>query len=385
MWLSALEAAGVARAVHAPVLAGTSWWPAMPAFLRANAPRLRAFVQHRYGLSACSHTPPTPAALMRVVPEWASANDTAILSSVAAAGLPFIVGEGNTVSCNGSAGVSDVFASALYAIDASLSALAAGVAAFKWHGLGDEAPAFSYQPIYYDTARLREAGWDEAAPRPLFLGLWLVADAAPAGSAPLQVLVNSTGSALLRAWALRDAAGARVRVIVLHKEDAGAGAARARVAPAALHAVVMGLFASTIAPFGGFLASGFKRAFKIKDFSTILPGHGATRGRRGRAARGARRAPPPPRRDGALTAPSIALRPLPSATRAGGFTDRLDCQLLMGAFAYVYVHHFLALGSGGRAGVAQHFADIVGSLQEADIRELVAQLQEHLAALRGAA
>jgi glycine/D-amino acid oxidase-like deaminating enzyme len=31
------------------------------------------------------------------------------------------------------------------------------------------------------VARLREAGWDEAAPRPLFLGLWLVADAAPAG------------------------------------------------------------------------------------------------------------------------------------------------------------------------------------------------------------
>jgi hypothetical protein len=34
------------------------------------------------------------------------------------------------------------------------------------------------------------------------------------------------------------------------------------------------LFASIIAPFGGFFASGFKRAFKIKDFSDSIPGHG---------------------------------------------------------------------------------------------------------------
>jgi predicted O-methyltransferase YrrM len=46
VWLAALEAAGVARAVDAPVLAGTSWWPAAPRFLAAFAPRLRAYVQH---------------------------------------------------------------------------------------------------------------------------------------------------------------------------------------------------------------------------------------------------------------------------------------------------------------------------------------------------
>jgi phosphatidate cytidylyltransferase len=37
-----------------------------------------------------------------------------------------------------------------------------------------------------------------------------------------------------------------------------------KVEPFILHAVVMALFASLIAPFGGFFASGFKRAFKIK-------------------------------------------------------------------------------------------------------------------------
>jgi hypothetical protein len=29
-----------------------------------------------------------------------------------------------------------------------------------------------------------------------------------------------------------------------------------------------------VAPFGGFFASGFKRAFKIKDFGDAIPGHG---------------------------------------------------------------------------------------------------------------
>jgi len=40
------------------------------------------------------------------------------------------------------------------------------------------------------------------------------------------------------------------------------------------HALVLSAFASLIAPFGGFFASGFKRGFKIKDFGDSIPGHG---------------------------------------------------------------------------------------------------------------
>lgn len=36
------------------------------------------------------------------------------------------------------------------------------------------------------------------------------------------------------------------------------------ILPVQWHALCLGLFASIIAPFGGFFASGFKRAFKIK-------------------------------------------------------------------------------------------------------------------------
>ncbi|WDK20978.1 cytidylyltransferase [Colletotrichum graminicola] len=72
------------------------------------------------------------------------------------------------------------------------------------------------------------------------------------------------------------------------------------VAPMQLHTLVLATFASLIAPFGGFFASGLKRTFKIKDFGDSIPGH-------------------------------------------GGMTDRMDCQFIMGFFTYMYYHSFIAL------------------------------------------
>jgi len=73
-------------------------------------------------------------------------------------------------------------------------------------------------------------------------------------------------------------------------------------APFQFHTLALSAFASAIAPFGGFFASGFKRAFKIKDFGDSIPGH-------------------------------------------GGLTDRMDCQNLMAVFSYVYLHTFIATGA----------------------------------------
>jgi len=79
---------------------------------------------------------------------------------------------------------------------------------------------------------------------------------------------------------------------------AGIDMATVHLYPVQLHALVLATFASIIAPFGGFFASGFKRAFKIKDFGETIPGH-------------------------------------------GGVADRMDCQLIMGVFAFVYHSNFL--------------------------------------------
>ncbi|KAI8854183.1 cytidylyltransferase family-domain-containing protein [Chytridium lagenaria] len=53
------------------------------------------------------------------------------------------------------------------------------------------------------------------------------------------------------------------------------------LAPFQFHAIIMALFASLIAPFGGFFASGAKRAFKLKDFGDSIPGHGGITDRMG--------------------------------------------------------------------------------------------------------
>jgi phosphatidate cytidylyltransferase len=75
--------------------------------------------------------------------------------------------------------------------------------------------------------------------------------------------------------------------------------------PIQLHAAALAVFASAVAPFGGFFASGFKRAFKMKDFGDTIPGH-------------------------------------------GGVTDRFDCQTVMAVFAYLYYWHFVENHGGAR-------------------------------------
>jgi hypothetical protein len=270
VWLAALEGAGLVRAVEAPVLAGSSWWPNMGSFLRIFAPRLHAFSQHRYGLSACSKVPPTLSALMQVLPTWTSFNDSALLAAVGSAGLPFHIGEGNTVACNGTAGVSDAFGAALYALDASLCAMSANISSLRWHGLGYEADFFHYQPIYYATARLRDPGADAAYPRPLFLGLWMLAEAAPEGSVLLFTLVNASGSKLLRAWALRrppsSAGKSSTAVVVLHKEDATMGAALARISPPSPCAAGSSGFLTRLLPGPGGLAAQKGNSYGNQSF-----------------------------------------------------------------------------------------------------------------------
>eukprot|EP01061_Rhynchopus_euleeides_P039353 TRINITY_DN6754_c0_g1_i2.p1 TRINITY_DN6754_c0_g1~~TRINITY_DN6754_c0_g1_i2.p1 ORF type:complete len:486 (+),score=177.12 TRINITY_DN6754_c0_g1_i2:80-1459(+) len=81
------------------------------------------------------------------------------------------------------------------------------------------------------------------------------------------------------------------------------GIAEVTMKPVQLHAMAFAGFSSLFAPFGGFFASGLKRAFNLKDFGDLIPGH-------------------------------------------GGMIDRMDCQILMALFVYVYFYNFVT-GSGG--------------------------------------
>lgn len=94
----------------------------------------------------------------------------------------------------------------------------------------------------------------------------------------------------------------------------------------------MATFASLVAPFGGFFASGFKRAFNIKDFGHSIPGH-------------------------------------------GGMTDRMDCQFLMGLFAYVYYSSVIRIQNISVGSIMQ---TVVVSLTTAEQLELLDDLKRFL-------
>ncbi|EJF57662.1 phosphatidate cytidylyltransferase, partial [Dichomitus squalens LYAD-421 SS1] len=103
-------------------------------------------------------------------------------------------------------------------------------------------------------------------------------------------------------------------------------------APYQFHLLVLACFASLVAPFGGFFASGFKRAFDIKDFGHSIPGH-------------------------------------------GGMTDRMDCQFLMGVFTYVY---YSSLIRENHVTVGSVLQTIVSSLTVTEQLELMADLKRYL-------
>lgn len=102
--------------------------------------------------------------------------------------------------------------------------------------------------------------------------------------------------------------------------------------PVYFHSAILATFASLIAPFGGFFASGLKRAFGIKDFGDTIPGH-------------------------------------------GGLTDRFDCQFLMGSFSYLYFQTFIASSNITLAKVMQM---AVFHLTTTQIEQLVKSLLKYL-------
>ncbi|XP_040168165.1 phosphatidate cytidylyltransferase, photoreceptor-specific [Anopheles arabiensis] len=99
--------------------------------------------------------------------------------------------------------------------------------------------------------------------------------------------------------------------------------------PFLLHSLSMSIFSSVIGPFGGFFASGFKRAFKIKDFGDMIPGH-------------------------------------------GGIMDRFDCQFLMATFVNVYISSFIRYAS------PQKLLNMVYNLKPEEQLQLFNQLKDSL-------
>lgn len=76
------------------------------------------------------------------------------------------------------------------------------------------------------------------------------------------------------------------------------GASQVDLYPIQLHSFWFSVFASFVSPFGGFYASAIKRTYGLKDFDSVIPGH-------------------------------------------GGVMDRMDCQFITALFTTVYYNTFI--------------------------------------------
>jgi hypothetical protein len=215
---AALLSAGLGRdpALAAGGFGGVAWDAALGPLLRGERGRVRALSAHAYPLDGCPGHAGHAVQLHRLLSDTASRGLAASVARMAAigrrAGIPVHVTEMNSATCGGVSGVSDTFASALWAPGALFAMARTGVEGVDLHAW----PRAAYAPFAFVSA---PAGGMRLRARPLFYGLLLFADAAGHGSRLLPTHVATESG--VRAWATLSGAGG-VRVVAVNPSTATA-------------------------------------------------------------------------------------------------------------------------------------------------------------------
>jgi hypothetical protein len=210
--------AGVAPGVPliGPAVANTSrdlnW---IRRLIAAPHPGLGALSGHRYPLSACAkRSSPSYPTIARLLSQRASAGMAHLVKAAVLlahrAGLPFRLTELNSVTCGGRPGVSDSFATALWAPDALFELLRTGVDGVNVH-VRNNAINAAFTP----------AGRGLQA-RPLLYGLILFARTLGADARLVDLRVRADASLHLRVWAVR-VRGGGLHVLLIDESNRSAG------------------------------------------------------------------------------------------------------------------------------------------------------------------
>lgn len=232
---TALQGLSQPISLGGPIFTTTAygWMQYLPSFLAAQAPRIKAVTYHRYPLSACSwSTPgsPTDPTVANLLTDKSSQSlAQAVVPFVAQASSyrkPLRISEINSVSCGGKAGVSNSFASALWATDVMFNFAKVGVEGVNFHS-GSGA---SYTPFRFSVRAVRTGSGDNSwgtvftpTVNPLYYGMLLFNQATANRARLLPVNTNTLGN--IKVWATLDAQRV-VRVVLLNKDTRLGGKTR---------------------------------------------------------------------------------------------------------------------------------------------------------------
>jgi hypothetical protein len=220
-----------------------SWVSSLVARAHADLGMVTA---HQYPYTACTAPgSPTYPTIARVLSEHASAGTARSLAAVIGdahrAGLPLLLTEVNSVTCGGVTGVSDTFATALWAPDTLFEFLRAGVDGVDVHVRTDAInAAFAFKR-------------GELVARPLMYGLVMFRRALGTDPRLVGVQMRARRQMHVKVWAVR-VAGGGLRVLVIDKGNRAARVAL-RIAPAG-PASVQRLLSPSVAASSGVTLAG---------------------------------------------------------------------------------------------------------------------------------
>lgn len=124
-------------------------------------------------------------------------------NTTAHSGIPYVLGETNSISCQGTPGISDVFAAALWSVDYVLYMASLKVTRVFFHG-GSNFYYSAWQPIEYNGT--------DAHVKTLYYGNLVVAKALSGGDKQVAVVANET---LFSAYGIYDAHTTNLESVVV--------------------------------------------------------------------------------------------------------------------------------------------------------------------------
>jgi hypothetical protein len=192
-------------------VAGLQWVSAAASTLH---PEL--LTDHYYPLSSCGYRPTVSELLSPNVRRAESEMLGKMMAIAHAHATPLRVDETNSISCEGRAGVSDTFASALWALDYTARAMAAGVAGVNFHDL--IAKPGAYSPLLARGSGALAAGTLHAEPEWYALLAAHALEQTGGGALPTEIAGVAPGELSASAFG---APSGRVRLLLVDYDPPG--------------------------------------------------------------------------------------------------------------------------------------------------------------------